>query len=88
VALPPVLSLTQELEPYCLELSTQCQHDKAMSLGMMHDLQPRAPFKRRVRRFLQRWLAGRELSPYGENEYFRKAVRRHELFWLMRRSQD
>ncbi len=85
VALPPVLNLTQELEPYSLEISTQRQYDKAMALGMMHDLQPRPPFKRRVRRFLQRWLAGRAPSPYGENEYFRKAVRRHELLWLMKR---
>ncbi|AMB87425.1 GlcNAc-PI de-N-acetylase [Pseudomonas agarici] len=85
VALPPVLDSTAVLEPYSLELSTQCQLDKAMSLGMMHDLQPRPPFKRRLRGFLQRWLAGRVPSPYGENEYFRKAVRRHELFWRIKR---
>jgi len=54
-----------------------------MALGMMHDLQPRPPFKRRVRRVIQRWLAGRRSSPYGENEFFRKAVRRHELFWVL-----
>lgn len=59
------------------------QRDKAMALGMMHDLQPPAPFKRRVRRWLQRVLAGRSRSPYGENEFFRKAVRRHELFWRL-----
>jgi hypothetical protein len=54
-----------------------------MALGMMHDLQPPAPFKRRLRRSLQRLLAGRSGSPYGENEFFRKAVRRHELFWRL-----
>jgi hypothetical protein len=40
-----------------------------MALGMMHDLQPPAAFKRRLRRLLQRWLAGRQPSPYGENEF-------------------
>jgi LmbE family N-acetylglucosaminyl deacetylase len=83
IALPPVFDSTQLLQPYCLELSLDRQHDKAMALGMMHDLQPRAPFKRRLRRGLQRLLAGRSDSPYGENEFFRKAVRRHELFWRL-----
>ncbi|MFQ6575426.1 PIG-L deacetylase family protein [Pseudomonas sp. UM16] len=81
VALPPQLEAQQAWAPYSLTLDLATQHDKAMALGMMHDLQPPAPFKRRVRRLLQRWLAGRRTSPYGENEFFRKAVRRHELFW-------
>lgn len=49
---------------------------------MMHDLQPRPPFKRRLRRRLQGWLAGRRWPAYGEDEFMRKAVRRHELFWV------
>lgn len=83
VALPPVFGTVHELRPCSFSLSLELQHDKAMALGMMHDLQPPAPFKRRVRRFLQRLLAGRSRSPYGENEFFRKAVRRHELFWRL-----
>jgi len=81
VALPPQLSAAQAWAPCSLVLDLATQRDKAMALGMMHDLQPPAPFKRRLRRLLQRWLAGRRSSPYGENEFFRKAVRRHELFW-------
>lgn len=81
VALPPQLSTAQAWAPCSLVLDLATQRDKAMALGMMHDLQPPAPFKRRLRRLLQRWLAGRRPSPYGENEFFRKAVRRHELFW-------
>lgn len=81
VALPPQLSAEQAWAPCVLPLDLATQRDKAMALGMMHDLQPRMPFKRRLRRLLQRWLAGRRASPYGENEFFRKAVRRHELFW-------
>lgn len=81
VALPPQLSAAQAWAPCSLVLDCAIQRDKAMALGMMHDLQPPAPFKRRLRRLLQRWLAGRQPSPYGENEFFRKAVRRHELFW-------
>ncbi|WP_060510735.1 PIG-L deacetylase family protein [Pseudomonas sp. NBRC 111124] len=81
VALPPQLSAEQAWAPCTLSLDSATQQDKAMALGMMHDLQPQPPFKRRLRRLLQRWLAGRRASPYGENEFFRKAVRRHELFW-------
>ncbi|MHC5128485.1 PIG-L deacetylase family protein [Pseudomonas inefficax] len=81
VALPPQMSIAQAWAPCSLVLDLATQRDKAMALGMMHDLQPPAPFKRRLRRLLQRWLAGRRPSPYGENEFFRKAVRRHELFW-------
>lgn len=81
VALPPQLGADQAWAPCSLVLDLATQRDKAMALGMMHDLQPPAPFKRRLRRLLQRWLAGRRPSPYGENEFFRKAVRRHELFW-------
>ncbi|WP_097305853.1 PIG-L deacetylase family protein [Pseudomonas chlororaphis] len=83
IALPPVFDSAQVLRPCSLPLSIEQQRDKAMALGMMHDLQPRAPFKRRLRRVLQRVLAGRAGSPYGENEFFRKAVRRHELFWRL-----
>ncbi|GLO28255.1 GlcNAc-PI de-N-acetylase [Pseudomonas putida] len=81
VALPPQQDAVQAWAPCSLVLDLATQRDKAMALGMMHDLQPPAPFKRRLRRLLQRWLAGRRSSPYGENEFFRKAVRRHELFW-------
>ncbi|AKS06749.1 PIG-L deacetylase family protein [Pseudomonas trivialis] len=81
IALPPLFDATEALRPCSLPLTLAQQRDKAMALGMMHDLQPAPPFKRRVRRWLQRVLAGRAKSPYGENEFFRKAVRRHELFW-------
>ncbi|AJO76211.1 PIG-L family deacetylase [Pseudomonas chlororaphis] len=83
IALPPVFDAAQVLRPCSLPLTLEQQRDKAMALGMMHDLQPRPPFKRRLRRALQRVLAGRADSPYGENEFFRKAVRRHELFWRL-----
>ncbi|MFJ4141745.1 PIG-L deacetylase family protein [Pseudomonas sp. NPDC089734] len=85
MSLPPVFDPALPLVPYSLELSVAQQRDKAMALGMMHDLQPPMPFKRRIRRGLQRLLAGRRWPAEGENEFFRKAVRRHELFW---RSSD
>ena len=84
VALPPCFDSTYILQPYCLPVSEERQCQKAMSLGMMHDLQPRMPYKRRVRRVIQRLLAGRAVSPWGENEFFRKAIRRHELFWFIK----
>lgn len=81
VSLPPVFDASLQMIPYSLELSLDQQRDKAMALGMMHDLQPPMPLKRRVRRWLQSVLAGRRWPAEGENEFFRKAVRRHELFW-------
>lgn len=84
VALPPVTEGEALWLPWSLSLDTRQQCDKAMALGMMHDLQPRPPFKRRLRRVLQRLLAGRRGSAFGENEFFRKAVRRHELLWVVK----
>jgi hypothetical protein len=53
-----------------------------MALGLQHDLQGALPLKRRLRRWIQQALAGRRWPATGENEFFRKAVRRHELFWV------
>ena len=87
IALPPVFDASLSLHPCSLPLTLDQQRDKAMALGMMHDLQPRAALKRRLRRSIQVLLAGRKPSPYGDNEYFRKAVRRHELFWRLEMPQ-
>ncbi|NBF05772.1 PIG-L family deacetylase [Pseudomonas sp. Fl5BN2] len=84
IALPPVFDSGTVLRPWCLALSQVEQYDKAMALGMMHDLQPKMPFKRRLRRSIQQLMALRKPSALGENEFFRKAVRRHELFWLLK----
>ena len=84
VALPPQLHSQEPLCPWSLNMSSERQCNKAMSLGMMHDLQPPAPLKRQLRRLIQRFLVGRALPVYGQNEFFRKAVRLHELFWVAR----
>ncbi|MCS3469575.1 LmbE family N-acetylglucosaminyl deacetylase [Pseudomonas sp. JUb42] len=81
IALPPVFDPGLPLVPYSLTLTVEQQRDKAMALGMMHDLQPPMPLKRKLRRGMQHLLAGRRWPAEGENEFFRKAVRRHELFW-------
>jgi LmbE family N-acetylglucosaminyl deacetylase len=88
VALPPLLADAEPLLPWSLPLTLSRQTDKAMALAMMHDLAPPLPFKKHLRRALQRLLAGRRHPPYGENEYFRKAVRRHELFWVEAGAED
>lgn len=84
IALPPAM---QELPADALWspcLSAQQQLDKAMALAMQHDLQGRLAWKKRCRRLFQYLLAGRRWPATGENEFFRKAVRRHELFWVRR----
>jgi LmbE family N-acetylglucosaminyl deacetylase len=83
VALPPRFDADTPVWPVSLALSAQARLDKAMALGMMHDLQPPLPFKRRLRRALQQALAGRRWPAEGENEFFRKSVRRHELLWRL-----
>ncbi|WP_095155907.1 PIG-L deacetylase family protein [Pseudomonas sp. Irchel 3E13] len=82
VALPPHFDGEAPMRPWTHAVTSQQQWQKAMSLGMMHDLQPSPPFKRRLRRVFQHYLAARRWPAFGENEFFRKAVRRHELFWV------
>ena len=50
---------------------------RAMALAMQHDLQLPLPAKKRLRRLIQRLLAGRRWPLTGEDEFMRKAVRRH-----------
>lgn len=81
VALPPAMVELSTDQLYCYVLSAQQQVDKAQALLMQHDLQTPLTLKRRLRRLIQRWLTGRQWPKTGENEFLRKAVRRHELFW-------
>lgn len=62
IALPPAFDSSMPMQPYCLPVSLALQRDKAMALGMMHDLQPPMPFKRRVRRLIQ-WLLASRVPP-------------------------
>lgn len=87
IALPPFFDASIAMQPYSLSIPPALQRDKAMALGMMHDLQPPMPLKRRLRRTIQRLLAGRARPLYGENEFFRKAVRRQELFWILKQNE-
>lgn len=82
IALPPVFTPLPGDRLWSPLLSADQQLDKAMALGLQHDLQGALPLKRRLRRWIQQALAGRRWPATGENEFFRKAVRRHELFWV------
>ncbi|RMQ46244.1 LmbE protein [Pseudomonas cichorii] len=82
VALPPATVPMKPLPVCSLFLNDAQRIDKAMALAMQHDLQGPQPFKKQVRRWIQRLLAGRSWPDTGESEFFRKAVRRHELFWV------
>jgi LmbE family N-acetylglucosaminyl deacetylase len=63
-----------------LGMNQDMQKHKAMSLAMQHDLQAPLAAKKRLRKWLQEKLVGRVRSPYGQDEYFRKAIKAHELF--------
>lgn len=84
VALPPVIETPVTDAPWSPVLDADTQLDKAMALRMQHDLQGRPPLKKRLRRAIQWLLAGRRWPVTGEDEFFRKAVRRHELLWVRR----
>ena len=82
VALPPAMVELPADQLFSYVLSEQQQLDKAMALLMQHDLQPPQPLKKRLRRIIQQLLTGRRWPKTGENEFLRKAVRKHELFWV------
>lgn len=82
IALPPAIEPLPGDKLWSPLLSKVVQMDKAMALAMQHDLQDSLLFKRRLRHLIQRWLVGRRWPATGSNEFFRKAVRRHELFWV------
>lgn len=82
IALPPAIEALPADGFWCPVLDTAQQLDKAMALAMQHDLQGALPLKRRIRRLIQRVLVGRRWPATGDDEFFRKAVRRHELFWV------
>ena len=84
IALPPTVEALVADPMWSPTLDVQVQLDKAMALRMQHDLQGRPPLKKRLRRSIQWLLAGRRWPATGEDEFFRKAVRRHELFWVRR----
>lgn len=85
IALPPAIVALPADRLWSPTLDAERQLDKAMALGLQHDLRSPLPLKRRLRRLIQQLLAGRRWPATGEDEFFRKAVRRHELFWVRQR---
>ncbi|WP_374439338.1 PIG-L deacetylase family protein [Pseudomonas panipatensis] len=84
VALPPCIEALPADPLWSPVLDADQRRDKAQALAMQHDLQGPLPAKKRLRRVIQMALAGRRWPATGEDEFFRKAVRRHELFWVRR----
>lgn len=84
IALPPAIEPLPSLAVWSPVLDADMRLDKAMALTMQHDLQVPLPLKKRVRRVIQALLLGRRWPITGGDEFFRKAVRRHELFWVER----
>src|SRR5690606_5950440 len=82
VALPPAIEPLPADRLWSPTLDAETRLNKAMALAMHHDLQVPLPLKKRLRRTIQRLLAGRRWPATGDDEFFRKAVRRHELFWV------
>ncbi|MFV3306288.1 PIG-L deacetylase family protein [Pseudomonas sp. NY15181] len=84
IALPPCIEALPADPLWSPVLDAEARVDKAQALALQHDLQTPLTGKKRLRRLIQRLLAGRQWPVTGEDEFFRKAVRRHELFWVRR----
>ncbi|MCY1335735.1 GlcNAc-PI de-N-acetylase [compost metagenome] len=82
IALPPRLQPLPADGLWSPVLDRAVRLDKAQALAMQHDLQAPLPLKKRLRRVIQWVLAGRRWPEVGQDDFFRKAVRRHELFWV------
>lgn len=82
VALSPLHECDEAMRLCVLQVSSDKQWEKAMALRMQHDLQSTLSLKQRIRRSLQQVLSGRNWPLFGEDDFFRKTVRRHELFWV------
>ncbi|MFV3371521.1 PIG-L deacetylase family protein [Pseudomonas sp. NY15435] len=82
IALPPCIEALPADPLWSPVLNAATRIDKAQALALQHDLQTPLTGKKRLRRLIQRVLAGRQWPATGDDEFFRKAVRRHELFWV------
>ncbi|MBV1875615.1 MAG: PIG-L family deacetylase [Cycloclasticus sp.] len=83
-SMPPIMDECLEVgSVVSVSLSLEQQRNKAASLAMMHDLQTPLRWKKKVRFMLQSWFLNRPLSPYGNDEYLRKAIRSNELFFRL-----
>ncbi|AGI26346.1 LmbE family protein [Pseudomonas sp. ATCC 13867] len=82
IALPPCIEALPADPLWSPVLDAATRIDKAQALALQHDLQTPLSGKKRLRRLIQRVLAGRQWPVTGDDEFFRKAVRRHELFWV------
>ena len=82
IALPPCIEALPADPLWSPVLDAATRLDKAQALALQHDLQTPLTGKKRLRRLIQRVLAGRRWPATGDDEFFRKAVRRHELFWV------
>lgn len=72
---------------YSHPLTNQRQLEKAMAMFLMHDLKD-GPWNRiscyeKVKEQFTNWVTAKQPSPYGNNQYFKQAVRSNELFYVV-----
>lgn len=65
---------------FSVTLSKEDQLAKAVALEMMHDLRRPIKIKKKLRLLLQSLLINRKQPSYGDDPYFRKAIRNNEFF--------
>jgi LmbE family N-acetylglucosaminyl deacetylase len=82
MSLPPVTQESVELAgAFSFTLNEKDQKDKIFALEMNHDLRRPVKVKKWLRKRLQQKLLKRYQPDYGEDEFFRKAIRANEIFF-------
>jgi len=85
--LPPDFDKRPPVRIMSLPLTVEAQQDKLMALFMQHDLLIPFKLKKKLRYLLQAWFIKRPRNRYGDDEYFRKAIRANEIFYQVDRAQ-
>ena len=80
-SLPPAFDSCSGVKVFSFPADEACQREKLGALTMMHDLNTPIRLKRKIRQVLQHVFLGRDARRYGDDDYFRKAIRHNELFF-------
>lgn len=86
-SLPPEFGHNGDMAVYSYTLSARQRQDKVAAIAMMHDLRTPLKPRKKLRQLLQHLIIERDISPYGDDEYLRKAPRCNELFFHLNMAQ-
>jgi len=80
-SLPPSFTPGHGMKIFSYFVDRKSRQEKMAAVAMMHDLRTPRGIKKKIRQILQNILLGRDKIQYGDDDYFRKSIRRNELFY-------